>query len=98
MKLVFHTLGRTQAEVFENRVLRNIYRPEGKEVKEDWRKMHSEELHDVHSSSIIMVIKSRKMRWAGHAVPMEDRNTEYWWRNRKERDHFEDQCICGKII
>jgi hypothetical protein len=64
MNLVFHTSGRTQAEVFENRVLRNIYRPERKEVKGDWRKLHSEELHDVHSSLNIMVIKSRKMRWA----------------------------------
>jgi hypothetical protein len=41
MNLVFHTVGRTQAEVFENRVLRNIYRPERKEVKGDCRKLHS---------------------------------------------------------
>lgn len=78
MKLVFHTLGRTQAEVFENRVLRNIYRPEGKEVKEDWRKMHSEELHDVHSSSIIMVIKSRKMRWMGHMCGRREMHAGLW--------------------
>jgi hypothetical protein len=60
-------------------------------VKGDWRKLHSDGLHDMPSSSNIMVIKSRRMRWAGHAVHMEERNL-------KERDHFEDQCICGKII
>jgi len=62
--LVFHIEGRTLAEVFENRVLRNIYRPERKEVKGDWRKLHSEELHDVNSSNI-MVNKSRRIRWLG---------------------------------
>jgi hypothetical protein len=67
--------------VFENRVLRNIYiyiyiyRPERKEVKGDWRKWHSEELHDVHSSSNIMVIKSR-IRWAGHMAHTEKRNIQ----------------------
>jgi hypothetical protein len=59
--------------VFENGVLRNTYRPERKEVKGDWRKLHSEELRDVHSSNI-MVIKSR-MKWAGHVAHMEKRNT-----------------------
>jgi hypothetical protein len=42
-------------------------------VKGDWRKMLSEELHDVRSLSNIMVIKSR-MRWAGHVAHMK-RNT-----------------------
>jgi hypothetical protein len=74
-ELVFHTAGRTQAEVFESRVLRNIYRPERKKVKGDWRKLHSEELHDVHSSLNIMVINLRMMRWAGHVAHMEKRNT-----------------------
>jgi len=41
MNLVLHTVGRAQAEVFENRVLRNIYRPGRKEVRGDWRKLHS---------------------------------------------------------
>ena len=35
---------------------------------------------------------------AGHVARMEKRNTEYWWRNLTERDHFEDQCICEKLI
>jgi hypothetical protein len=65
-------------------------------VTGDWRKPHSEDLYDVHSSSNIM-IKSR-MRWAGHVARMEKRHTEYWWRHLKERDHFEDQCIWTGLI
>jgi hypothetical protein len=41
-----------------------------------WRKMHNEELHDLYSSpSIIGIIKSGRMRWAGHVARMEERNT-----------------------
>jgi hypothetical protein len=41
-----------------------------------WRKLHNEELHNLYSSpSIIRMIKSRRMRWAGHVAPMEKRNT-----------------------
>jgi hypothetical protein len=41
----------------------------------DWRKLHNEELHNLYSSaSIIRVIKSRRMRWAGHVARMEKRN------------------------
>jgi hypothetical protein len=52
--------------VFENRVLRRIFGPEKDEVTGGWRKLHNEELHNLYSSpSIIRMIKSRKMRWAG---------------------------------
>jgi hypothetical protein len=55
--------------VFENRVLRRIFGPKRDEVTGDWRKLHNEELHDLYSSpSIIRIIKSRRMRWAGHVV------------------------------
>jgi hypothetical protein len=37
-------------------------------VTGDWRKLHSEELHNLYSSSNIIRIKSRRMRWAGHVV------------------------------
>jgi hypothetical protein len=47
--------------------------PERSKVTGDWRKLHSEYLHDVHSSSNIMII-SRRMRWAGHVAHMEKRN------------------------
>jgi hypothetical protein len=52
--------------VFENRVLRRIFRPKRGEVMGGWRKLHNEEFHDLYSSpSIIRIIKSRRMRWAG---------------------------------
>jgi hypothetical protein len=53
--------------VFENAVLRRICQPRRDEVKEKWRKMHSEELHILYSSpNIIRLIKSSRMMWAGH--------------------------------
>jgi hypothetical protein len=43
-----------------------------------WRKLHNEELHNLYSSpSIIRVIKSRRMRWAGHAARMVERRKAY---------------------
>jgi hypothetical protein len=52
--------------VFENRVLRRIFGPKRDEVTGGWRK-----LHGLYSSpSIIMVIKARRMRWAGHVARM----------------------------
>jgi hypothetical protein len=61
--------------VFENRVLRRIFGPKRDEVTEKWGKLH-EELRDLYSSpSIIRIIKSRRMRWAGHVAQMgENRN------------------------
>jgi hypothetical protein len=63
--------------VFENRVLRKIFGPKRDEVTGEWRKLHNKELHDLYSSpSIIRIIKSRRMRWAGHVARMwEKRNT-----------------------
>jgi hypothetical protein len=47
-------------------VLRRISGPMTGEVTGGWRKLHNEELHNLYSSpSIIRIIKSRKMRWAG---------------------------------
>jgi hypothetical protein len=53
--------------LFENRVLRKISEPKRDEVMGGWRKLHNDELHDLYSlPSIIRIIKSRMMRWAGH--------------------------------
>jgi hypothetical protein len=55
--------------VFENRVLRSIFGPNGDEMTREWRKLHNEELHDMYSSpSIIRIIKARRMRWTGHVA------------------------------
>jgi hypothetical protein len=57
--------------VFENRVLRRIFGPKRDEVMGEWRKLHNEELRDLYSSpSIIRIIKSTRMRLAGHVVRM----------------------------
>jgi hypothetical protein len=55
--------------VFGNRVLRGIFGPKRDEVRGEWRKLHSGELHNLYSSpDIIRQIKSRRMRWAGHVA------------------------------
>jgi hypothetical protein len=52
--------------VFENKVLRRIFVPRRGEVTECWRKLHNEELHNLYfSPNIIIMVKSKRMRWAG---------------------------------
>jgi hypothetical protein len=54
-------------------VLRRIFGPKRGEVTGEWRKLHNEELNDLYSSStIVRVIKSRRMRWAGYAALMRE--------------------------
>ena len=57
--------------MFENRVLRRIFGPRRDEVTGEWRKLYNEELNDLYRSpKIVGVIKSRKMRRAGHVACM----------------------------
>jgi hypothetical protein len=64
--------------VFENRVLRRIFGPKRDEVTEEWRKLHSEELHNLYSyPDIIRLVKSRRMRWAGHVARMGEERKMY---------------------
>jgi hypothetical protein len=76
--------GGTYTEVFENRVLRRIFGPKRDEATGELRKLHDEELRDLYSlPSIIRIIKSRRVRWAGHVARMgEMRNayTDYYYR------------------
>jgi hypothetical protein len=63
--------------------------PEGDEVAESWRKLHNEELHNLYfSPSIIRMIKSRRMRLAGHVAPKGGRgmyDIGYWWESQKKQ-------------
>jgi len=77
--------------LFQNRVLRRTFGPRRDEITGDWRRLHNEELNDLHSSpNIVRVIKSRRMGWAGHVARMgeERRCIGSWWGNRRERDHW----------
>ena len=59
--------------LFENRVLRRIFGPKRDGVTGEWRKLHNEELNSLYSSpNFVRVIKSRRMRWAGHVARMEE--------------------------
>jgi hypothetical protein len=56
---------------FEKRVLRRVFWPKRDEVTGEWRKLHNEELNDLYSlPNIVRVLKSRRMRWAGHVARM----------------------------
>jgi hypothetical protein len=64
--------------VFENRVVRRIFGPKRDEVTGEWRRLHNEELNDLYSSpNILRVIKSRRMRWAGHVARMGEERGAY---------------------
>jgi hypothetical protein len=88
--------------VFENGVLRRIFGPQGDEVTEESIKLHHEDLNDLYSSLYISrVIKSGRMRWAGHVARMvENRGVcaGFWWGNLRKRDHLEDPGLDGRII
>jgi hypothetical protein len=61
--------------VFENRVLRRIFGSKRDEVTAGWSKLHNEELRNLYfSPSIITIIKSRRMRWAGHVARIGEMN------------------------
>jgi hypothetical protein len=76
--------------VFENGILRRIFGPKRDKVTEGWRKLHNEELHDLCSSpSIIAIIKSKTIRWAGHEALMGIRGIciGHWKESQRERGH-----------
>ena len=64
--------------VFEHRVLRRIFGPKRDEVTGEWTRLHNEELYDLYwSPNVIRVVKSKRMRWAGYVVSLEDRSGVY---------------------
>jgi hypothetical protein len=80
--------------VCENRVLRWIFRPKRDGVTGEWSKLHNKELNELYFwANIIRLIKSRRMRWAGHAGRMWEREAVL-----REGDHLEDPGVVGRII
>jgi hypothetical protein len=65
-------------------MLRNIFEPK-REEDGSWRKLHNDELHSLYSSpNIVRVIKSRRIRWAGHVARIGERCLEgFGWEARK---------------
>ena len=58
--------------------MRRIFRPKRDEIAREWRKLHNEELNDLYSSpNNVRVLKSRRMRWAGHLASMGERRGVY---------------------
>jgi len=87
--------------VFENMVLRRIFGSRRVEVTGEWRRLHNEELNDLYSSpNIVRVIKSRRMRCAGHVARLGEVRGMYrvWWGSRRERDHWGGLGVDGWII
>ena len=87
--------------MFENRVLRRVFGPKRDDVTGEWRKLHKEELNDLYSLPYIArVLKSRRMRWAGHVSRMgEDRGVHRVLVGKPEgKRQLGDQDVDGRII
>jgi hypothetical protein len=76
-----HTL-----KVFENRVLRGIFGPKRAETIGGWRKLHSEELHNLYSSPTIIRMTKSRTGWTRYVARMgrKDMHTGFWWERQKE--------------
>ena len=62
-------------QLFENRILRRIFGPK-KDVNGEWRRIHNGELHSLYRPpNIVRMIKSRRLRWAGHVARMQEGRT-----------------------
>ena len=89
--------------MIEIRVLRGIFGPKRDEVRGEWRRLHSEGLHDLYCSpNIVGVNKSRKMRSVGHVARTGDRRSAYvvlvGKKNLMESDNLEDLGIDGRLM
>ena len=89
--------------MFENRVLRKLFRSRRHKVTGEWRKLHKEELNDLYCSpSVCRVIKSRRIRWAEHVastgVGRGEAYTGFWWGNLREKDNLGGPGVDVRII
>ena len=87
--------------VFESRVLRRVFGPKRDEVTEERRKLHNEKLSDLYSlPNIVRVVKSRRMRWAGHVSRMgEGCGVHRVLVGKPEgKNHWGDPDVDGRIL
>jgi len=85
--------------VSENMVLRRIFESKRDEATGEWRKLHNEELNDLNCSpNIVRVIKSIRMRWAGHVARMGERRVVYTLRCNTIMQHKPTKCAFSKLI
>jgi hypothetical protein len=76
--VVLHGCETLSLTLREDNRLRKIFGPKRDEVIGGWRKLHNEELHNLYCSpSLIRIIKSRRMRWAGHVARMGEKRNAY---------------------
>ena len=86
--------------MFDNMVLRRIFSRKRDEVTREWIILHNEELNDLYSSpNIVRMIKSRRMRWAGHVARMGRRGLYGVLMGKPEgKNHLEDPSVDGRVI
>ena len=64
--------------LFENKVLRKIFEAERDKIIGEWRKLRNAELHTFYfSPNLIMILNSRRLRWAGHVVRIKESRNAY---------------------
>jgi hypothetical protein len=75
-----------RVRVFKNTVLRRIFEPKRDRVVGGWRKLHDEEFHKLYSSlSIMRMVKSKRIKWAGHLARMRKKNSNKILVGKPER-------------
>jgi len=87
--------------VFENRVLRRIFESKRDKITGQWKKLRNGELNDLYlSPNIVLVIKSKRMRWAGHVATMVRGvvSAGFCWGTPRERDHLGEPGVNGRVI
>ena len=89
-----------EAQGFREQGVQESSEPKSKEVTGEWRRLRNKELYALFSSpNIIRVIKSRRLRWAGHVARMgREVYTGFYSENLKEGDHLKDPGVDGLII